>query len=53
MTFTLAYVGSRGRDLIVLTNPNATLALQTNGSNPTCSNRCAILAAQRRARTLE
>jgi hypothetical protein len=32
--FTVAYVGSRGRHLIVLTNPNAPLALQTNGANP-------------------
>ena len=34
MVVTLAYVGSRGRHLIVLTNPNAPLALQTNGANP-------------------
>jgi len=34
MVITLAYAGSRGRHLIVLTNPNAPLALQTNGANP-------------------
>jgi hypothetical protein len=34
MVFNLAYVGSRSRHLIVLTNPNAPLALETHGADP-------------------